>query len=385
VSAVRPFTVHIAPSDVDDLRTRLARTRWPDEPVGVGAEHGLPLADARDLATYWAEGFDFAAFEASLAALPHFVTEIDGATVHLVHAHSSRPDATALLLTHGWPGSILEFTGLIGALTEPGDDDVPAFHVVLPSIPGFGFSGPTRETGWGPARIARAFDVLMNRLGYARYGAHGGDWGALITRELALMAPQALSGQHLTMLPWAVAQPGLDPATVPGADPEVLAASARRAALARRDEMGYGIQQGTRPMTLAYGLTDSPVGQLAWIAEKIHAWSDPACRPDRDTILANVSLYWFTRTAGSSARLYREYYRTATEAAMRGETPARGTVRTGVAVLPHDTSLPVRQLAERYDPVERWTRFAHGGHFPGWEQPDALVEDLRAFFGKDPS
>ncbi|GIJ43921.1 microsomal epoxide hydrolase [Virgisporangium aliadipatigenens] len=373
------MTLPFGPSDVDDLRVRLARTRWPDEPAGAGDRYGLPLADARDLATYWAEGFDFDAFAHRLDALPHHAVQIDGATVHCVHARSSRPDATALLLTHGWPGSILEFTGLLDALTEPDGPDVPAFHVVVPSIPGFGLSGPTRDTGWGTARIARAFDVLMNRLGYDRYGAHGGDWGALITRELALMAPQALSGQHLTMLPWAVARPGVE---VPGADPETVAASARRAALARRDELGYGIQQGTRPMTLAYGLTDSPVGQLAWIAEKIYAWSDPACRPDRDTILANVSLYWFTRTAGSSARLYREYYRSTVDTAARGEGPARGHVRTGVSVFPHDTSLPVRELAERLDPVERWTVHERGGHFPGWEQPDELVAELREFLGR---
>jgi pimeloyl-ACP methyl ester carboxylesterase len=307
--------------------------------------------------------------------------------VHFVHVRSARDDATPLLLVHGWPGSILEFVTLVGPLTDPavhGAPTAPAFHVVIPSIPGFGFSGPTRERGWGTARIAGAFVELMSQLGYSRYGVHGGDWGAIIAREMGLAAPDALLGVHLTMLPSAVAQPGLDPNSLVGLtddDRAAIHASAERSARMRRDEMGYGILQSTRPQTLAYSLTDSPAGQLAWIAEKFYAWTDhdgaPEHAVDRDVLLTNVSIYWFTGTAGSAARLYYEYAR----AALARPVPAPSTVPTAVAVFPQDTSLPVRRLADRFDRIVRWTEMDRGGHFPGLEQPQLLTAELRAFFG----
>jgi pimeloyl-ACP methyl ester carboxylesterase len=387
---IRPFRIDVPQADIDDLRDRLARTRWPDEPPGSGWDYGLPLGYALELAEHWATGYDWRTHEAALNAFPQFMTTVDGTDLHFLHIRSSRTDAVPLLLTHGWPGSILEFVALIGPLTDPsahGSPTAPAFHLVIPSIPGFGFSGPTRERGWGVPRIARAFVELMARLGYERFGAHGGDWGAFITREMAVTAPDSLLGAHLTMLPSAVAQPGLDLDSLPDLTDEERAsfqASAERLAHVRREEMGYGIVQGTRPQTLTYGLTDSPVGQLAWIAEKFQAWTDhdgdPASAISRDVLLTNVSIYWFTRTVGSSARLYFEYYQAALGGA--GATPTPSTVPTAVAVFPRDVSLPVRRLAERFDPIVRWIEMDRGGHFPGLEQPQLLVDDLRAFFGR---
>ncbi len=390
-ATIRRFRIDVPQTDLDDLRDRLARTRWPDELPEAGWDYGVPLAYAREIAGYWADGYDWRTHEADLNTLPQFMTTIDGADVHFLHARSPREDAIPLLLTHGWPGSILEFVALIGPLTDPaahGAPAAPAFHVVVPSIPGFGFSGPTRDRGWGVPRIAGAFIELMSRLGYGRYGAHGGDWGAIITREIGVTAPSALLGVHLTMLPSAVAHPGLDLDAVVGLTDEdraAIQASAERNARMRRDEMGYGILQSTRPQTLAYSLTDSPVGQLAWIAEKFQAWTDHDGSPEhavtRDVLLTNVSIYWFTRTAGSAARLYYEYAQAALGASGSGAVPTPSTVPTAVAVFPHDTSLPVRRLAERFDPIARWTEMDRGGHFPGLEQPQLLTIDLRAFFG----
>jgi pimeloyl-ACP methyl ester carboxylesterase len=273
-------------------------------------------------------------------------------------------------------------------LAEPrahGADPRDAFDLVVPSIPGFGFSGPTREPGWDVARTARAFAGLMERLGYRRYGAHGGDWGAIISRELGRTKPQQVVGVHLTMLPSAVPTGELDPAELallPETERERVEASLQRHARVRREEMGYGILQSTRPQTLAYALTDSPVGQLAWIVEKFREWTDSAEVPeeavDRDQMLTNVTLYWLTRTAGSSAGLYYETAHTgggwAAFAEPSGHTP------TGVAVFPHDLSLPLRHLAERTDHIVHWSQFERGGHFPAMEVPDLLAGDIREFF-----
>jgi epoxide hydrolase len=385
---LRPFRVQVPQADLDDLADRLRRTRWPDELPGVGWTRGVPLGYLKELAAHWADGYDWRAWEARLNRLPQFTTTVDGQTVHFVHARSPEPDALPLLAVHGWPGSIVELLEVIGPLADPrahGGQAADAFHVVAPSIPGFGFSGPTREPGWDVARVAGAFATLMERLGHRRYGVHGGDWGAFIGRELGRAHPDRVAGVHLTMLPSAV--PTAEPpphelAALGQAERERVRASLQRRARTTGEEMGYGVLQSTRPQTLAYALHDSPVGQLAWIVEKFQAWTDCAERPeeavDRDQMLTDVALYWLTGTAGSSARLYYE----ATHAAAGWAAVAGGpsTTPTGVAVFPRDTSLPVRHLAERDNRILHWSELERGGHFPAMEVPELLVGDIRAFF-----
>jgi microsomal epoxide hydrolase len=284
-----------------------------------------------------------------------------------------------LLITHGWPGSIAEFLQVIGPLADPrahGRDPADAFHVVAPSLPGFGFSGPTPERGWGRRRMTGALAALMERLGYSRYGAHGGDWGAAISRELGLVDPDHVIAVHLTMLLSASAPRGeADPDN--DAEQRSLQARARYSA----ELSGYAILQSTRPQTLSYALTDSPVGQLAWIAERFKDWTDSSRAPedavDRDQMLTNVMLYWLTGTAGSSARLY---YETAHAPGGWGAREEPTRVPTGVAVLPKELSLPIRRFAERTNNVVRWTEFPRGGHFAAMEVPELLVDDMTAFF-----
>ncbi|TYB71342.1 epoxide hydrolase [Nonomuraea sp. PA05] len=375
---MRPFRIEIPDHDLRDLHRRIDDTRWPDELPGTGWERGVPLTYLKELATYWRHDFDWRAAEAELNRHPQFVTEIDGATVHFLHVRSSRPDAVPLLLTHGWPGSVAEFLDVIGPLTEP-DGDGPAFHLVIPSIPGFGFSGHTREAGWHPYRVALAWAELMRRLDYDRYLVQGGDAGAVISLELARLAPDAVIGAHVNML---MAFPSGDPAELDGLPPSDLA---RLGGLARFDQelSGYMKLQSTRPQTLAYALTDSPVGQLAWIVEKFRDWTDSAQAPEdavaRDRMLTNVSIYWLTATAGSSARFYYEGAEGLRQAA-EGHTPPPITVPVGVAVFPRDIFVPVRRLADRDIPtITHWTEFDRGGHFAALEQPELLVGDVRAF------
>jgi pimeloyl-ACP methyl ester carboxylesterase len=371
--AVRPFQLHVPHADLADLSDRLARTRWPDEIHGAGRRYGIPVADVRSLAEHWRSGYDWRAQEAELNRLPQFTTTIDGANVHLVHVRSPEPDALPLLMTHGWPGSVVEFLEVIGPLTNPrahGGDPADAFHLVLPHIPGFALSGPTTQPGWDLARVATAWAELMRRLGYARYGAQGGDWGHAITLQLAALAPEQVLGIHLNTL-----------LTLPPHDPRQAEAltTADRARLERvRQAMpelsGYAQIQATRPQTLAYGLADSPVGQLAWIAEKFHEWADPASSIPRDRLLTNVMLYWLTGTAASSARLYYETAHSATP------QPNPSSVPVGVAVFAHDLAAPVRRLAEQHHHIVHWSELPHGGHFAALEQPELFTQDLRAFF-----
>jgi pimeloyl-ACP methyl ester carboxylesterase len=306
--------------------------------------------------------------------------------VHFAHIRSPEPDATPLIITHGWPGSIVEFQEVAGPLTNPrahGGDPADAFHLVVPSIPGFGFSGPTRETGWEFHRVAAAFAELMRRLGYRRYGAQGGDWGAAIARELGRIGTEEVIGVHLNLLPSgsATSEPSADElAALSPRERERTLASWRRGQKWARDEQGYADIQSTRPQTLAYALTDSPVGQLAWIAEKFKQWTGAPERPedavDRDQLLTNVMLYWLTGTAGSSARIYYER----AHAAYWGEPPQPSTVPTALAVFPHDNFVPLRHVADRTNTIVRWTEFDRGGHFPAMEEPELLVADVRAFF-----
>jgi pimeloyl-ACP methyl ester carboxylesterase len=305
-----------------------------------------------------------------------FTTAIDGQNVHFLHKRSLEPEALALIITHGWPGSIVEFLDILEPLTDPaahGGDPADAFHVVVPSIPGFGFSGPTHEPGWDTVRVARAWAELMSRLGYERYGAQGGDTGALVSPHLGRIDSDHVVGVHVNnLLSFPSGQPGeLD---------DLNAAEQQRLGLMQRwqNEMsGYAYIQSTRPRTLAYALTDSPVGQLAWIVEKFKEWTDPTAElpedaVDRDRLLTNASIYWLTATAGSSAGLYYE------SAQSWGATNERSSVPTGVAVFPMDTT--IRRLAEREHTIAHWSEFDRGGHFAAMEAPDLLIDDIRTFF-----
>lgn len=370
---IRPFRIDIPQEDLDDLRARLARTRWPDQLPGAGWDYGIPLAVVQELAEYWRDGYDWRVHERRLNAFPQFTTTIDGQNVHFLHVRSAEPGALPLIMTHGWPGSIVEFMNVIGPLTDPGahgGNPADAFHLVVPSIPGYGFSGPTRDRGWNAPRVARAWDELMRRIGYERYGAQGGDWGSAISRELGLIAPEHLIGVHLNML---IPQTRDEPADLTDQEKARLEAARRF----RSDGSGYFMIQATRPQTVAYALTDSPAGQLAWIAEKFNEWTDGGLPEavDRDQMLTNISVYWLTGTAGSSARLYFE-------AAHSGSwgPPAVSTVPTGIAVFPREIAPAIRRFAEQSNTIVHWSEFDRGGHFAAMEEPDLLVGDVREFF-----
>jgi pimeloyl-ACP methyl ester carboxylesterase len=356
---IKPFRIDVPQADVDNLADRLAATRWPDELPDAGWDYGIPLRRVRELAEHWRTGYDWRRHEAELNRYPQFTTEIDGQNVHFLHVRCADPDALPLILTHGWPGSIVEFLDVIGPLSE-------RFHLVIPSIPGFGLSGPTRDRGWDITRVARAWAELMHRLGYDRYGAQGGDWGSGISRALGAVAPDHVVGVHVTYLP-TPAPPGVGEDGLSESDRARLARI--RQFVAQRP--GYQVLQATRPQTLAYALTDSPVGQLAWIAEKFTEWTDPRSEIGIDRLLTNVMLYWLTGTAGSSARLTRE-------SAFGGPQPCPPPV--GVAVFQHDITLAIRAFAERAYTITHWSEFDRGGHFPALEVPELFAGDVRAFF-----
>nr|CTQ88254.1 Epoxide hydrolase (EC 3.3.2.9) [Kibdelosporangium sp. MJ126-NF4] len=369
--AVHPFRSQVPQTDLDDLRDRLARTRWPDELPGVGWDYGVPRDRLRQLVARWQDTYSWREHEEALNAVPQFTTVIDGQKIHFLHVRSPHPDALPLLLTHGWPGSVLEFLDVIGPLTDPpahGGDAADAFHVVIPAIPGFGFSGPTAATGWDVHRVAGLWTTLMARLGYDRYGVQGGDWGSIISRVVGAADSERVVGVHLNFL---ISVPRGTPVELSEQDEARLATVGKYLAA----PAGYMRQQSTRPQTLAYALTDSPVGQLAWIAEKLQEWTDPAVTVDDDWLLTNVSLYWLTATAGSSARIYYE------SAASRGK-PVYCPVPMGVAVFPHELILPVRGLAEREYDIVHWTEHDRGGHFAALEVPETFVADVREFFAK---
>ncbi len=372
-----PFRIDIPQAALDDLHRRLDRTRWPYELPGVAWSRGVPLSYMKELGDYWRNDFDWRAEEAKLNAFPQFTTEIDGQTIHFLHVRSPEPDAFPLIMTHGWPGSIVEFMEIIGPLTDPaahGGDPADAFHVVMPSIPGYGFSIPLTEPGWTVRRIAAAWAELMRRLGYQRYGAQGGDWGAGISRKLGVADPEHVAGVHLNFL---LTFPTGDPAEMEGLT-EVELQRLERLEQFGFELGGYLAIQGTRPQTLAYGLTDSPVGQLAWIVEKFKDWTDSESLPedavDRDQMLANVTLYWLTETARSSADLYRE------DGAEWGAVEV-SNIPTGLALFPAEIGQPIRRWAEKENPnIIHWSEFDRGGHFAAMEEPDLLVGDVREFF-----
>jgi pimeloyl-ACP methyl ester carboxylesterase len=378
--AVEKFEIRVSDDELEDLRERLARTRWPDQIPGSGWDYGTDLVYLQELCEYWREKFDWRPQEALLNRQEHFRTEIDGQPIHFLQARSKVPGALPLLITHGWPGSVFEFYKILGPLTDPeahGGSAADAFHVVCPSMPGYGWSGPTLEPGWHVGRVAEVLAQLMARLGYERYGAQGGDWGAVVTTHLGLVDRDHLAGIHLNMV---VAGP---PAGVEnpmeGLTPEELQGLSDMGEF-QRSETGYQQIQGTKPQTLGTALNDSPAGLAGWIVEKFRTWSDCGGQVERrftkDELLTNVMIYWTTQTINSSTRLYCESMR----AGLFGPAGRRVEVPTGCAIFPREIIRPPRRWAEAAFDLRRWSVFESGGHFAALEEPEALVEDVRAFF-----
>jgi epoxide hydrolase len=373
---IESFQIRVDDSVLDDLRDRLARTRIPDQIEGTGWEYGIPYDYLRELVDHWRDVYDWRAQEARLNELEHFRTRIDDQSIHFVHARSAHADALPLLITHGWPGSIVEFLDVIPRLTDPeahGGDPADAFHVVAPSLPGYGFSEPTRTPGWDPWRIARAFADLMGRLGYERYGAQGGDWGAQVTMRIGALDPEHCAAIHLNM---AMAAPPEENVELSDEDKADLAAMRQFT----REETGYANEQSTKPQTVGVGLNDSPAGLLAWIVEKLRGWSDCDGNPEsvftRDQMITNVMLYWVTQTSASSARLYWELQHRGS-----GEGPPEYVgVPTGIARYPKEVIRFPRPWVERRYNVTHWAEMPRGGHFAAMEQPELFVDDVRAFF-----
>jgi epoxide hydrolase len=370
MSDIDRFQIEYADGAIADLRDRLGRTRWPEEETVDDWSQGIPLSYAKELCHYWAERYDFVLAQARLNAFQHYRTEIDGLGVHFIHARSPHAEAMPLVLTHGWPGSVVEFLAVIDGLTNPADA-ADAFHVVVPSLPGYGWSDKPTRTGWNISRIALAWDQLMGRLGYQRYGAQGGDWGAMVTTSLAQQVPNHIIGVHVNIAIVSFDKLPMDDLT-----------PAEQAALARIGDhgtwgTGYSTQQSTRPQTLGYGLADSPAGQCAWIAEKFHDWTDCDGHPEKalskDQMLDNISVYWFTATAASSARLYWESLRQMDT----NEVP----VPSGVSMFPHELLVASRRWAEtRFTDLRWFGELDRGGHFAAFEQPAAFLDEVRGFF-----
>jgi len=373
-ATIRPFKMHVPDCVLIDLRRRLAEAKWPDQLPGTTCEYGADIKKVRELADYWQNGYDWRAQEAKINRFDQFTTEIDGQQIYFIHQRSSRPDAIPLMLIHGWPGSIVEFLALIEPLIDPKDKNSPAFDVIVPSLPGFGFSGPTTTRGWGPQRIAKALVVLMDRLGYSKYGIQGGDWGSLIARDMAYQAPARVIGLHLNLL------------TVDPPNPEAVAqmsdAERKRFSYFDREESSFFFLQAAEPQTLAYALNDSPVGWLAWMISKFQLLTDNngdfLTAVDRDTFLTNVTLYRVTGTVGSAMRIYRENRLTGEE---RMPTPRLETP-VAYADFPREVAVPpFRWITRTYNVVQR-TEMPKGGHFAALEQPDRLLDDIRKFFAK---
>ena len=374
-AAPEPFEIHVVDAVLDDLRARLDATRWPDEIDGAGWTMGSNLAYMKELAAYWRDGYDWREQERHLNALPQFRAEFDGLGIHFVHIEGKGPDPFPLIVSHGWPGSFFEMYKIVGPLTDPaahGGDPADAFHLVVPSLIGYGFSDASREPGMTTHRMAELFGRLMiDTLGYERFGAQGGDWGSAVTSSLAEQYPASVAGIHLNLVIGRLARLLGEAASL-----EVEAYRAEMAGWVR-DESAYSIMQGTKPQTLGYALNDSPVGLAGWIVEKWRAWSD--CGGDversytKDELLTNVMIYWVTQTINSSVRLYREN---------RGEFGRTGRIETptAVAMFPKEISHPPRSLVERGYNVQQWTEMPRGGHFAAMEEPELLVEDVRAFF-----
>jgi len=371
---IRPFKIAVADADLEDLRRRLKATRWPEKEVVDDWSQGAPLAYVREVCAYWADTFDWRAWEAKLNGWPQFVTEIDGVDIHFFHIRSAHANARPLVITHGWPGSQIEFHKIIDALVNPtahGGTEADAFHVVAPSLPGYGFSGKPTKPGWGIEKIADTWATLMARLGYERYFAQGGDWGSAVTGCIGGQDPEHCAGIHINLI-------SARPTSMTDLTPPEQSALAAFKHYQDWDS-GYSKQQSTRPQTIAYGLADSPAGQCAWILEKFWAWTDNDGHPEdvlsRDEMLADISIYWLTNSAASSARLYWQSF-----GSMRG---GKVNIPMGGAIYPKEIMRSSQRWAEaRFQNIVHWSEQPKGGHFAAFEQPEAFVADLRACFGK---
>jgi pimeloyl-ACP methyl ester carboxylesterase len=360
----RPFTIDIPQSQLDDLKARLALTRFPEEETVEDWDQGIPLAYAKELVAYWRDSYDWRRCEAALNAYPHFLIEVDGLDIHFMHIRSTNPNARPMIMTHGWPGSILEFANVIGPLSAD-------YHLVIPSLPGYGFSGKPAEAKWDVQQTAKAWDLLMRALGYDRYFAQGGDWGAAVTTAIGGQNRGACSGIHVNMV---IAQP--DPDTFGDLTEREQNGLARLQWYGAKDN-GYSTQQATRPQTIGYALADSPVGQMAWIIEKFHGWSDCDGHPEtvfsRDHLLDNVMIYWLNNAAASSARLYWHSF--------RDFSGGKVAIPMGGTVAPMEIFAPSRRWAEKtYSQIVYWGEPEHGGHFLAMERPETFVSEVRAAF-----
>ncbi len=374
--AIEQFQIRIDDSELDDLHRRLLTTRFPDQIPGTGWEYGMPIDYLRELVNYWVDSYAWSAQEEELNCFEHFRTTIDGQSIHFIHAQSSHAQAFPLLITHGWPGSVVEFLELIPRLTQPelhGGQATDAFHVVAPSLPGYGFSEPPRTAGWDIRRIAKAWTVLMKRLGYASYGAQGGDWGAQVTTRIGSLDAEHCTAIHLNM-------PLGSPPERPGQLTEEEQADLAAMQAFTAEESAYANEQGTKPQTLGAALNDSPAGLLAWIVEKFRTWSDCDGHPEnvftKDQLITNVMLYWLTQTSASSVRLYWESRR----GGAWSESPPFVNAPTGVARYPKEVLRWPRSWVERQYNLTHWATMPRGGHFAAMEQPDLFAEDLRQFF-----
>ena len=368
---IRPYRIDVPTAVLDDLRERLARTRWPEAETVDDWSQGIPLAYTRELAKYWADGYDWRSREAALNRFDHYNTEIDGLDIHFIHQRSPHDDALPLLITHGWPGSVVEFhKGIEPLVNPPSGRAEDAFHVICPSLPGYGFSGRPTSKGWGVEKIAEAWETLVGRLGYDRYGAQGGDWGAAVTTQIGRNRGRCV-GIHLNM---PIGRPTKESLANPTEEEQHALASL---AEHRRSGTGYSKQQSTRPQTLGYGLVDSPVGQLAWIVEKFWAWMDCDGHPEnvlsRDELLDNVMVYWVNGIGASSARLYWESFNDFA-------TDGRVDLPTGVAAFPKEILRTPRRWCEVAYNITHWSTMPRGGHFAAFEQPELFIDDVRAFF-----
>lgn len=374
LESVHPFEITIADSELEDLRVRLLGTRWPEAETADGWKQGVPLAYMKEIVAYWSKEYDWRRCEKRINAAGSYVTEIDGLNIHFLHARSKHESARPIVLTHGWPGSILEFLDLIPLLTDPtahGGSADDAFHVVVPALPGYGFSGKPAEAGWGVDRIADAWNTLMERLGYARYLAQGGDWGAAVSTQLVRRHPEQCAAIHLNLV---AAKP---PKEVMKSATKKEAAALMKLAWYRAKGSGYFMQQASKPQTLGYGLTDSPVGQAAWVLEKFQEWTDNKGSPEsavgRDHLLDNVMMYWLTASGVSSARLYWE-------SALSMDTSAVHEP-VGCTIFPKEIFVPSRRWVEsRFRNLIYWNEVDAGGHFAAMEQPQILANEIRVCF-----